>query len=213
MTVWSFSCILQLHWYSDHPLAFQLLSLASPFLSVQIVLVALFIKMYNMIQQSKLHNLNYPSSRCLKCCFWTAVVSWEIKVLNNSKALIFGHSAEWSILACLFRYRFAAFWSCLAHTPSRPGIYSIICTCKFAFITLSLQMDHAGVLATVSVETWGCNARAHYQYFKPCIECYWFCKAPAVHPAAVLTASWQIPPQPLFNAILDPILKPTGPLQ
>ena len=151
---------------------FQLLSLASPFLSVQIVLVALFIKMYNMIQQSKLHNLNYPSSRSLKCWFWTAVVSWEIKVLNKSKALVFGHSAEWSILACLFKHHFAAFWSCLAHTPPHPGIYSIICTCKFAFITLSLQMDHAGVLATVSVETWGCDTCARYRWFKPRIGCY-----------------------------------------
>lgn len=41
--------------------------------------------MYNMIQQSKLHNLNYPCSRSLTRWFWTAVVSRETKVLPNRK--------------------------------------------------------------------------------------------------------------------------------
>lgn len=52
--------------------------------------------MYNTIQQSKLHNLNYPWSRSLTRWFWPAVVSWEIKVLGNSKALVSGLGAEGS---------------------------------------------------------------------------------------------------------------------
>lgn len=71
-----------------------------------------------MIQQSKLHNLNYPYSRYLKCWYWTAVVSWEIKVLNNSKALIFGQTVELECFSLLFPALFCCFLALLSTCTS-----------------------------------------------------------------------------------------------
>jgi len=153
-----------------------------------------------MIWQSKLHNLNYPWSGSLKGWLWTAVVSWAIRVPHNSKALVFGHGAARGAVACRSRRRFAACWSCLAQTPPRPGIRSGIRTGRFAFITLSLQMDRAGVLATVSVETWGCDARARCRDFRPC----WML-------LVVLTASRPLAPRRACNAVSDCISTPPTP--